>query len=178
MEGWRCPGWADVMAAGAQLDINTLDKITLTFPADVFPGEYKAQLCWAEPSGDHVFLATSDNRYIHKLLLHKGSSQGTYGTLVQRDDGDYNGTYDLVGTWHSRTTDIIGGMCYYKGAVYFGVKGSYGIRKCNLKSDGYFDCEYIYINGKVGDMQGLAIYNDEVYAYSDSRGYKFPLAEL
>lgn len=178
MEGWIFPGWADVMAAGAQLDINSLDKITLSFPDEVFPGQYKAQLCWAEPSGDHVFLATSDNRYIHKLLLHKGDSQGTYGTMVQRDDGGYNGTYDLVGTWYSRTTDIIGGMCYYKGAVYFGVKGSYGIRKCILKSDGYFDSEYIYINGKAGDMQGIAIHNDEVYAYSDSSGYKFPLAEL
>jgi hypothetical protein len=178
MEGWIFPGWAAVMAAGGQLDINTLDKITLTFPADVFPGEYKAQLCWAEPSGDNVFFATSDNRYIHKLLLHKGDSQGAYGTLVQRDDGGYNGTYDLVGTWYSRTTDIIGGMCYYKGAVYFGVKGSYGIRKCILKSDGYFDSEYIYINGKIGDMQGIAIYNDEVYAYSDSRGWKFSLVEL
>lgn len=173
MQGWIFPSWKTTYENATQLDINTLDKITLDFTDALFSGEYKAQLCWAYD--DYVFLATSDNRYIRKLKLCIGTTQGTYGTYVERTDGGYNGTYEIVGTWYSRTTDTIGGMLYHKGHVYFGVKGEYGIRKCLLKSDGFFDSEYIHIRTKVSDMQGIAIYNDKVYAYTDSRGYKFDL---
>ena len=171
MEGWIFPTWKTTFESATQLDINSLDKITLEFTDQVFDGEYKAQLCWGYD--DYIFLATSDNRYIRKLQLCKGRTQGTYGAYVERTDGGYNGTYEIIGTWYSRTTDIIGGMVYHNGYIYFGVKGTYGIRKCLLKSDGFFDSEYIHIRNKEGDMQGIAIYNNEVYAYSDSSGYKF-----
>ena len=69
-------------------------------------------------------------------------------------------------------------MIYYKGYVFFGVKGAYGIRKCILKSDGYFDSEYLHPSDKVGDMQGLQLYNNEIYAYTDSRGYKINVNNL
>lgn len=176
MEGWIFPNWKSAFESAEQLDINTLDKITLSFPSDVFVGQYKAQLCWG--TGDIVYLATSDNRYIYKLQLQTGTTQGTYGTYVERTDGGYNGTYEILGEWYSRTIDIIGGMCYHNGHIYFGVKGAYGIRKCLLKSDGFFDSEYIHIRNKDGDMQGIAIYNNEVYAYSDSSGYKFDINML
>lgn len=176
MEGWIFPTWKTTFESATQLDINAIDKVTLKFPSDVFVGQYKAQLCWGV--GDIVYLATSDNRYIYKLQLQTGTTQGTYGDYVARADGGYNGTYEILGTWYSRTTDIIGGMCYHNGYIYFGVKGAYGIRKCLLKSDGFFDSEYIHIHDKVGDMQGIAIYNNEVYAYSDSSGYKFDISVL
>ena len=171
MQGWIFPSWKTTFEGATQLDINSLDKITLDFTDELFSGEYKAQLCWGYD--DYVFLATSDNRYIRKLKLCTGTTQGTYGTYVERTDGGYNGTYEIVGTWYSRTTDTIGGMLYHNGHIYFGVKGYYGIRKCLLKSNGFFDSEYIHIRTKEGDMQGIAIYNNEVYAYSDSSGYMF-----
>lgn len=178
MEGWVFPNWKTAFKNSEQLDINLLDKVTLDFSNDVFDGEYKAQLCWGEENGDIVYLATSDNRYIRKLQLCTGTTRGAYGNYIAREDNGYNGTYEILGTWYSRTIDIIGGMIYYKSNIYFGVKGDFGIRKCILKSDGYFDSEYIHISNKIGDMQGLAIYNNEVYAYTDSKGYKFSTTEL
>lgn len=176
MKGWIFPNFKSVFNNSASLEFNVLDKIELSFTDTIFDGEYKAQLCFGY--GDNAYLATSDNRVIRKLKLCKGSVQGSYGTFVSRTDGGYNGTYNILGTWRSHKTDTIGGMAFYKGSIYFGVKGKYGIRKCIMKSDGYFDSEYIVIDGFVGDMQGIAIYQDKVYAYSDTEGYKFDLSEL
>ena len=164
MEGWIFPNWKNAYANNDQLDINLLDKITLDFSNEIFNGEFKAQLCWGEEDKDYIYLATCDNRYIRKLQLCTGTTQGTYGNYVQRTDGGYNGTYEIINTWYSRTSDTIGGMMYYKGYIFFGIKGDYGIRKCILKSDGYFDSEYLHPSGKAGDMQGLHLYNNEIYA--------------
>lgn len=158
MKGWIFTNWKNTYNNNEQLDINRIPKIELDFSR--FTGEYKAQLCWGYDNTDIVYLATSDNRIIRKLKLLKSGD-------------NYNGKYEVLGTYYSSKIDIIGGMIFYNGYLYFGVKGEYGIRKCKLKSDGFFDSEYIQIDGKVGDMQGLAIVNNEMYAYTDTKGYKF-----
>ncbi|MDK0666942.1 hypothetical protein P5F12_03855 [Clostridium perfringens] len=159
MKGWIFPNWKNTYNTLEQLDINVIPKIELDFSQ--FQGEYKAQLCWGYDNSDIIYLATSDNRVIRKLKLTKNQ------------EGQYTGEYQVLKTYYSRTTDIIGGMLFYNGNLYFGVKGEYGIRKCILKSNGFFDSEYIQIENKIGDMQGLAIVNNFLYAYTDSKGYKF-----
>lgn len=185
MEGWIFPNWkqtlANAFSNSTNLNIEALDKICLDFSDAVFDDEYKCQLCWGIDSSDYVYLTSSDCRVIRKLQLCSGTTVGTYGNYVERSDGGYNGTYEILSTFRSRTSDAIGGMMYYKGALIFGIKNTlhkHGIRKCILKSDGFFDSEYIDIEDIYGDMQGIALYNNEIYAYTDYRGYKFNLSEL
>lgn len=164
LKGWIFKNWKNTYNNSEQLDVNALDKVELDFTQ--FEGESKAQLCWGYDDTDIIYLATNDNRIIRKLELLKDAN------------GEYTGQYNILKTYRSRISDIVGGMFFHEGCVYFGVKGEYGIRKCILKHDGYFDSEYIQIEGKQGDMQGICVYNDEVYAYTDSKGYKFSVDKL
>lgn len=176
MEGYIFPHFKSVFNSSTQIDFNAVDKIILDFTDDIFAGEYKAQLCWAYD--DYVFMSTSDCRIIRKLKLATGTTQGAYGNYVPRGDNGHNGTFDVVGTWYNKKYDVVGGMIYRNGNVYFGVKGEYGIRKCILKSDGFFDSVYIRIKTLQGDMQGLALSGGYCYAYSDYKGWKFDEAKL
>ena len=63
-------------------------------------------------------------------------------------------------------------MKYYKGRLYTGIKGDYGIRKMKLCSDGTIQNEYIHPNNMVRVMQGIDIYNSYMYAFTDTAGYK------
>ena len=99
-------------------------------------------------------------------------------TLNKSADGQYDGTYTIDGTWHSEKSDIIGGLIYYKGFLYAGVKGDYGIRKINITDGIKFNSEYIHPTLKSGDMQGLAIYDNKMICVSSSNCTKIPLSEL
>lgn len=176
-KGWIIPNFKSKLVNGSVLEFNTVDKIELDFTQ--LTGEYKGQLCWGYESSDIVYLFTNDNRIIRKILLGKGTENKGLGTFIDGTASDrYNGSYSIINTWISRTDDILGGMFFYKGSIYSGVKGSNNIRKCILLNNGYFDSEYIPIVGATGDMQGIAIYNNEVYAYTDYKGYKFSVSEL
>lgn len=101
MKGWIFNDWKNTYSTNSQLDINQIPKVELDFSQ--FTGEYKAQLCWGYDNSDIVYLATSDNRIIRKLKLTKSL------------EGQYNGEYEVLNTWYSRTTVIIGGMIFLMG---------------------------------------------------------------
>lgn len=163
LKGWLFLNWKNTYNNNAQLDINIIEKVELDFTQ--FEGEGKAQLCWGEDSSDIVYLMTCDNRVIRKLKLNK-------------TEGNYNGTYEVLNTWFSEVSDIMGGFIYYKGCLYTGVKGQYGIRKMKLCSNGKILNSYIHPIDKIGDMQGLAIGNDYFYAYTDYAGYRINISEI
>lgn len=163
MKGWIFKNWKSTFEINSQLDINVLDKVELDFSQ--FTGEYKAQLCWGDYNTDIVYLLTSDNRIIRELQLNKNGTE-------------YDGTYTVLKTYYTNTSDIMGGFLYYNGCLYTGVKGEFGIRKMKLCSNGYIENEYLKPIGKVGDMQGIAISNGFMYAYTDSKGYKINIADI
>lgn len=175
-KGWILPNFSTVIS-GATIDFNTVDKIELDFTQ--LTGEYKGQLCWGYESTDIVYLFTNDNRILRKILLGKGTDNKGTGTFIDGTDADrYNGSYTILNTWQSRTVDTLGGMFFYKGFIYTGVKGENNIRKCIPLSNGFFDSVYIPIVGATGDMQGLAIDSGSVFAFTDYKGYKFNVSEL
>lgn len=173
--GWIIPNFSTVVQ-GSTIDFSTVDKVELDFSH--ITGEFKCQLCWGYESQDIVYMFTSDSQILRKVLLGKGSENLGAGTFVAgKASNEYNGSYSIQNTWRSRTSDTLGGMLFYKGNIYIGVKGENCIRKCIPLSNGYFDSEYIPIP-KQGDMQGLAISDNEAYAFTDYKGYKFSVNEL
>lgn len=175
-KGWILPNFAQLLNEST-IDFNTVDKIELDFTQ--LTGEFKGQLCWGYPSTDIVYLFTNDNSILRKVLLGRGANNLGSGVFISgTSDTRYNGSYQILNTWRSRTQDILGGMLFYKGFIYTGVKGSNNIRKCIPLNNGYFDSEYIPLAGATGDMQGLDIANDYVYAFTDYKGYKFNVNKL
>lgn len=163
MKGWIFLNWDNTFNSNDTLDINTLEKVELDFSQ--FEGEYKAQLCWGDYNSDIVYLLTSDNRVIRELQLNKTNNI-------------YDGTYTVLNTYYTNTTGIVGGFIYHKGCLYTGIKGDIGVRKMTLCSDNGIYNEYIKITGKVGDVQGIAIQDDSMIVYTDSKGYKLSLSEI
>ena len=143
---------------------DNLDKIKIDLSQ--FTGEFKCQLCWGDPSTDYVYLMTCDNRIIRKLQLTKG------------EDGIYTGEYTVVGTWRSSQADVNGGFKYYNGYLLSGVKGVYGIRKMELCHNGRIKETYIHPNNKSGDMQGLEVNAEYLYAYTDTKGYRININKI
>ena len=154
--------WSTVLENNTTLDFYTLDKIVITFSD--FANEYKWNFAWGK--NDTIWASCCDVRILRKITLNKGA------------DGQYDGTYTIDGTWYSEKSDIIGGLIYYKGFLYAGVKGDYGIRKINITDGIKFNSEYIHPTLKSGDMQGLAIYDNKMICVSDSNCTKIPLSEL
>lgn len=175
LKGWIFTNFKEKLIHDATLDMNSIEKVELDFTH--ITNEYKAQLCWGY--GDSVFLMTNDNRTIRKINLAKGSERLTFG-VFQEDklENKFNGTYEIVGTWYSRTSDVMGGFLYHKGYLYTGIKGQYGIRKNILKSNGYFDSEYLPFSPLQGDMQGIGIHSDSFYAFTDYKGYSIKVSDI
>ena len=165
MAGYIYKNFSNVMKGNpSNIVHNELDKITIDLSQ--FTGEFKCQLCWGDSSTDYVYLMTSENRIIRKLQLTKDSS------------GNYTGEYKVVGTWRSTQADINGGFKYYNGYLLSGIKGDYGIRKMELCSNGRIKETYIHPNNKYGAMQGLDVYGDYLYAYTDGKGYRINISKI
>ena len=141
----------------------------------MFEGEFKAQLCWGY--GDCVYLLTSESRIVRKLKLGKGTNSLSNGTYSETTENRYNGTFEIINEWRSVTSGIIGGMKFYKGALYIGIKGENGIQKIKFTTSGNMVIEYIKVFEQVGTMQGLEIKGDILYAFTDSKGYSINLAD-
>jgi hypothetical protein len=175
-KGWIIPSFRSVLATGT-IDFSTVGKVELDFTQ--FTGEYKGQLCWGYESSDIVYLFTNENRILRKISLGKGTNNLGSGVFISGVASDkYNGSYAVLNKWISRTEDTLGGMFFYKGYIYTGVKGTYGIRKCIPLNDGYFDSQYLQITTKTGDMQGLGTKDAYTYAFTDLKGYKFNVSDL
>jgi hypothetical protein len=170
-KGWIVPNFKSLLVDGGILEFNTVEKVELDFTQ--FTGEYKGQLCWGYETTDICYLMTNDNRTLRKIKLGKGSNNLGSGVFLEgKLDTEYNGSYSVINTWQSRKQDILGGMFFYKGYVFTGVKGEYGVRKCIPLDNGYFDTEYLQISGKQGDMQGIAEQDSIMYLLTDYKGYK------
>ena len=165
MAGYIYKNFSTVMESNpSNIVHDDLDKITLDLSQ--FTGEFKAQLCWGDPSTDYVYLMTCDNRIIRKLQLTKDES------------GVYTGGYTVAGTWRSTQADINGGFKYYNGYLLSGIKGDYGIRKMELCSNGRIKETYIHPNNKYGAMQGLDVNAEYLYAYTDGKGYRININKI
>lgn len=173
MEGWLFPNFKSILEANpTNLVFDELEKIILDFSQ--FVGEYKAQICWGDVSTDFIYLMTCDNRIVRKLKLGKGTNNLGNGTFINgKLESEYNGTYSIEGIWRSIKSDIMGGLKYYNGYLFTGVKGDeYCIRKMSLCTNGQIKNEYILVNNKYGAMQGIDVKDNIFYAYTDGRGYK------
>ena len=172
MEGWIFPNFKATMESKpANLVFDDLEKITLDLSQ--FTGEYKAQLCWGEDNSDYVYLLTSENTIVRKLLLAKDES------------GKYTGEYTVVKEYRSEVTGIVGGFKYFNGCLYTGVKGEYCVRKMKLCDNmfdstlpGFIQNEYLPIPDVIGTTQGLDIYNGMLYVFTDDKGYKIDANKL
>lgn len=165
MEGWIFPNFKSILESNpSNLVFDELPKITLDFSQ--FVGEFKAQICWGSPSTDFIYLMTCDNRIVRKLLLGK-------------TNGEYDGTYQVVNTWRTTKSDIVGGFKFYNGHLWVGVKGDeYCLRKMKLCTNEFIENEYILINNKYGVMQSIDIKDGIFYAYTDGKGYKIDAINL
>ena len=165
MEGYIYTDFSSVLETNpSNIDHYSLEKVCIDLSQ--FTGEFKAQLCWGDPSTDYIYLMTCDNRIIRKLQLMKN------------EDGDYTGEYDVVGVWRTTQSDINGGFKYYNGYLLSGIKGEYGIRKMELCSNGRIKDTYIHPNNKDGNMQGIDVVDGKLYAYTEARGYLIDIAKI
>lgn len=170
-KGWIVPNFKSLLVNGGFLNWHTVEKVELDFTQ--FTGEYKGQLCWGYDGTDICYLMTNDNRTLRRIQLGKGANNLGSGVFISgTPDTKYNGSYSVLDTWQSRTEDVLGGMFFYKGYIYTGAKGKYGIRKCIPLSNGYFDTEYLQLAGQIGDMQGIAEQDGMMYLFTDSKGYR------
>lgn len=178
MKGWICKNFKSVIEAQpSALHYSDMDVVELDLSQ--FAGEFKAQLCWGAETSDTAYLMTCDNRIIRKLTLGKGTNNLGNGTFIENmSDNDYNGTFSIDDVWKTWNSDIMGGFKFYNGCLYTGVKGSYGIRKMELCTNGQIYNSYIVIDGFFGAMQGIDVKDGYMYAYTDGRGYKFSLDKL
>lgn len=172
MEGYIFKNFKAIMESKpSNLVFNDLDKVTLDLSQ--FTGEYKAQLCWGEDGSDYVYLLTCENTVIRKLLL------------TTDETGEYTGEYTVVKTYRSTVKSIVGGFFYYNGCLYTGVKGEYCVRKMTLcdnmfdiSLDGFIKSEYLPISDVIGTTQGIDVKGNDMYVFTDSRGYKINVNNL
>lgn len=170
LKGWIFKNFSSIVE-GFTIDFNTIEKVELDFSQF---NESKCQLCWGYDNTDIIYMCTDDCRVIRKILLGKGDdNKGLGNFILNTPENEYNGSYDIINTWISRQSDILGGMIFYKGHLYMGIKGAYGLRKVTFLNNGYFDSAYFETYGKLGDIQGLALDESSVYWFSDYEGYKF-----
>ena len=173
MEGYVFYNFKNVIENETNLVFDDLDKTIIDL--SMFTGEFKAQLCWGY--GDYVYLLTSESRIVRKLKLGKGTNKLANGTYTEETEDRYNGTFEIINEWRSVTTGIIGGMKFYKGVLYIGIKGEYGIQKIKFATNGNMLVEYIKVSEQVGTMQGLDVKDGVLYAFTDSKGYSINLID-
>ena len=173
MEGYIFYNFKNAIENTSNLVFEDLDKTIIDL--SMFTGEFKAQLCWGY--GDYVYLVTSELRIVRKLKLGKGTDQLTNGTYTEETADRYNGTFDIINEWRTVTPGIIGGMKFYKGSLYIGIKGDYGIQKIKFATNGNMLVEYIKVYEKAGTMQGLDVKDGVLYAFTDGRGYSINLID-
>ena len=178
MKAYICKNVKSVMASNKD-GLTFSDMNAIEIDLSQFDGEFKAQTCWGSELGDDIYLLTCDHRILRKLTLGKGSNNLGNGIFNSNaGDTEYNGTFSIDGVWKTWNTDTIGGFIFFKGCLYSGVKGDKGIRKMELCANGQIKNSYIIIENFVGDMQGIDIKNDKVYAYTDTHGYCFDVDNL
>ena len=163
-EAFIFKNWANVLEDNTKLEFDELDKIIIKF--EEFKGEYKWNFAWGAEGTNTIWALCCDMRILRKITLGVDSQ------------GDFDGSYTIDRTWYSDKSDIIGGVVMHKGFLYAGVKGEYGIRKIAQTDGMVFKSEYIKPNKKAGDMQGVAIYQDDLICVSDSNCTKVGLSYL
>lgn len=179
-KGWIVPNFSQRVQEArsiGRLDFHTVPKVELDFAH--LTTDFKGQMCWGADSSDYIWLMTNDNTEFRKVLLGKGTNNLGLGTFIEGVNAtEYNGSYSIVKSYYSSVTDVMGGMLSYRGSIYTGIKGEYHIRKTTPLTNGYFESTYIIIPGMTGDIQGIAILDEDLYVFSDYRGFKIPLSEL
>ena len=105
--------------------------------------------------------------------------------LTTNSTGEYTGEYTVVKTYRSTVKGIVGGFFYYNGCLYTGVKGEYCVRKMTLcdnmfdiSLDGFIKSEYLPISDVIGTTQGIDVKGNDMYVFTDSRGYKVNVNNL
>lgn len=177
LKGWIIPNFKHLMETVDTLEFYETPKVELDF---THIEESKCNMCWGYDSTDIIYLFTNDNSKLRKIVLGKGDDDKGTGVFVSgASENEYNGSYEILDTWVSTQTDILGGMIFYKGYIYTGIKGNNRIRKCIPKTDGSFDSVYLPFR-VTGDMQGIHLdkAKEYFYAFSAFRGTRFNTTEL
>lgn len=102
-------------------EVNRSEAITI----DVQEWGYKANVIWGEYNmgrGDICYVITNDAQNIRKLQLGMGSNNLGNGTMLSdKTDYQFNGTYQVLGTWTLPRIDVVQGSNYENGALYIGL---------------------------------------------------------
>lgn len=92
---------------------------------DVQEWGYKANVIWGESNmgrGDICYVITNDGQNIRKLQLGMGSNNLGNGIILSdKTDYQFNGTYQVLGTWNLPKIDVVQGSNYENGALYIGL---------------------------------------------------------
>lgn len=101
-------------------------------------------VCWGEANNGayniaYVLSNDGSTKFIHKIILGKGSNVLENGTPLSVSDGEFNGTFNIIGTYTSDYSSTIcnQGSQYYRGHLWEGIghEGAW-LHKSTLSQDG------------------------------------------
>ena len=107
---------------------------------------YKANVIWGESNmgrGDICYVITNDAQNVRKLQLGMGANNLGSGVMLgDRNDSQFNGTYQVLGEWTLPRIDVVQGSNYENGALYIGLgHDTAWYTKNHLHDDGFVTYE-------------------------------------
>jgi hypothetical protein len=117
---------------------------------------------------------------IRKIVLCKGTDEGAYGTSSGTIEDEFNGTFDIVGTFRQKTVgydDCDQGTCYYNGELIAAV-GHDGLRYWRMRMCGNqiyrkdYKQETYYANkgSSYGNASGVCVHDGYLFIGRSSIG--------
>lgn len=92
---------------------------------DIQEWGYKANVVWGESNmgrGDICYVINNDAQNVRKLQLGMGANNlGSGVMLSDRNNNQFNGTYQVLGEWTLPRIDVVQGSNYENGALYIGL---------------------------------------------------------
>ncbi|NJP28988.1 hypothetical protein FLW53_33230 [Microbispora sp. SCL1-1] len=143
----QAPAFYVVKASNIDLDgTNTLDGVHAT--AFDVPDDFgaKCNVIWTDQPGVAVML-TDDGTTVRTIKPATGTEHGTYGVYAPAAGGEYNGTWDLLATYHINSAyDVVQSAAWVRGHLVIGLgHGPMSIAVIDLQDDGHMDYE-VYRN--------------------------------
>ncbi|WP_405395278.1 hypothetical protein [Microbispora hainanensis] len=143
----QAPEFYVVKASNIDLDgTNTLDGVHAT--AFDVPDDFgaKCNVIWTDQPGVAVML-TDDGTTVRTIRPATGTEHGRYGVYAPAAGGEYNGTWDVLATYHINSAyDVVQSAAWVRGHLVIGLgHGPMSIAVIDLQDDGHMDYE-IYRN--------------------------------
>ncbi|WP_051762269.1 hypothetical protein [Microbispora rosea] len=143
----QAPEFYVVKESNIDLDgTNTLDGLHAT--AFDVPDDFgaKCNVIWTDQPDTAVML-TDDGTTVRKIKLAVGTEHGQYGVYAPAAGAGYNGTWDLLATYHINTAyDVVQSAAWVRGRLVIGLgHGPMSIAVIDLQDDGHMDYE-VYRN--------------------------------